>query len=107
MKNNWHKTLHNALIKKDKVLFKKIPHTDLHCHGITSAPFSVFKELFPGAKLPPKHFKSFKEFTLFINNNILPAVRNIDAVRCLISSTFQRLIEEGVTYTEMSFDLLI
>jgi adenosine deaminase len=107
MKNNWHKALHNALIKKDKGLFKKVPHTDLHCHSITSAPFSAFKELFPGIKLPPRHFKNSKEFNLFIKNNIAPVVRGIDTVRYLIRAAFQRLVEEGVIYTEMSFDLLI
>ncbi len=107
MKNNWHKTLHNALTKKDKGLFKKIPHTDLHCHGLTSVPFNAFKELFPGIKLPPRHFKNLKKFNLFIENNIVPAIKDIDAVCYLTRAVFQRLIEEGVVYTEMSFDLLI
>jgi adenosine deaminase len=107
MKNNWHKALHNALIKKDKGLFKKVPHTDLHCHSITSAPFSVFKEFSPGIKLPPRHFKNLEEFNLFIKNNIAPVIKDINTVRHLIRAAFQRLVEEGVIYTEMSFDLLI
>lgn len=107
MKNNWYKALHNALIKKDKDLFKKIPHTDLHCHGITSAPFNAFKKLFSRIKLPPRHFKNLREFDLFIKNNFAPVVKDIDTVRYLIRAAFQRLVKEGVIYTEMSFDLLI
>lgn len=107
MKNNWLETLHKALINEDDDLFKKIPHTDLHCHGITSAPFKAFKKLFPEIKTPPKHFKDLNDFNSFLKYNIAPLVKNLDTVRYLVRETFQRLINEGVVYTEMSFDLTV
>lgn len=107
MKNNWQKTLHEALIGKDRDLFKEIPHTDLHCHSITSAPFGEFRAIFPAIKLPPKYFKNLNDFNLFLKKNIAPLIKNLDTVRLLIRAAFQRLINEGIIYTEMSFDLTI
>lgn len=105
MQNNWHKTLHEALITENKALFEKIPHTDLHCHSITSAPFNAFKKLSPQITTPPKYFKDLNDFNLFLKYNISPLVKSLNTVRYLTKMAFQRLISEGVVYTEMSFDL--
>lgn len=105
MKNNWHKILHQALINNNKSLFKKIPHTDLHCHSITSAPLWVFKKLSSKIESPPRYFKDLNDFNLFIKNNIASLIRDLNTGRYLIRAAFHRLIKEGVVYTEMSFDL--
>jgi len=101
------KNLHQALTDKNKKLFKKVPHTDLHCHGILSAPFSALKQISPKIKLPPKYFDNIIDFNLYLRNNIAPVVRDLETVRCLIKKSFSRLIKEGVVYSEMSFDLTI
>lgn len=105
MIKDWHKTLHNALIKGNKELFRFIPHTDLHCHGITSVPFGEFIKISSKIKLPPRTFEDLADFNSFIQRNIVPLIKNLEMVRLLIRSTFQRLIKEGIVYTEMSFDL--
>ncbi len=107
MKNNWQEILHRVLTNGDNDLFKKIPHTDLHCHSITSAPFDAFKKLFPQIKTPPKRFKGINGFNKFLKYNIAPLIKDLETVRYLIKAAFQRLINEGVAYTEMSFDLAV
>jgi adenosine deaminase len=105
-KNRYH-TLSKALANGDKSLWKTIPHTDLHCHSLTSAPFETLKGLCPHMGIPPKRFKNLRDFHSFLQRNFVPLVNNIETVRRLIRASFQRLIDEGVVYTEMSFDLTV
>lgn len=107
MKNETRAILHGALTKTDSTLFKDIPHTDLHCHGVTSAPFDVLKQLYPNIKPPPQRFVSFQAFSEYLRGNVAPAITSVDAVRLLVRETFRRFIGEGVCYTEMSLDLTI
>lgn len=97
--------MQKALAKRDKNLFADIPHADLHCHGITSVPFGEFRRISPAVKLPPKKFRNLADFNSFLKNNIAPLVKNLDTVRHLTRAAFQRLINEGIVYTEMSFDI--
>jgi len=97
--------IENALASGDEDLFNNIPHVDLHCHSITSAPFSAFQELSSAIVYPPKKFSKFEDFNLYLQRNIKPIIKDFDTIRFLLQKTFQRLIGEGIIYTEMSFDL--
>lgn len=107
MENNTKALLHETLEQENSALFKNIPHTDLHCHSILSAPFDALRNINPTAQLPPNIFERFGDFNTYLRNNVASAIHTIDDVRFMIRSAFQRLIEEGVIYTEMSFDLTV
>ncbi len=107
MKNDWYKKLDKALIDKDSNLFKEIPHTDLHCHSITSAPLESFKKINSDIHTPPKTFKDFFSFNDYIQENISSSIKSIDDFRFIIHNAFSRLVNEGVIYTEMSFDIAL
>ncbi len=103
----WVKDLQRALDTGNENILANVPLVDLHCHGITSAPFEVFQKLSPDLQLPPKYFKNIENFNLYLKQEINPLIRDINTIRFLLRSTFQRLINEGVIYTEISFDLTI
>lgn len=103
----WAKNLERVLDTGDEDIFANVPLVDLHCHSITSAPFSAFQKLSQDLPLPPKQFKNIKSFNLYLKQNIKPLIKDINTVRFLLHSAFQRLISEGVIYTEMSFDLTL
>lgn len=107
MKNDRETKLHEALTQRNAALFKHIPHTDLHCHAMGSAPFDTLKTLYPQIERPPERFGSFQNFNDYLRRNIVPAITNINDVREVTQAAFNRLINEGVAYTEMSFDLTI
>lgn len=107
MENEKRAILHDSLIRGDQSMISRIPHADLHCHGITSAPFAALRELYSGIKTPPQRFDSFQAFNEYLRRNVAPAITSVDAIRFLVQETFERLISEGVCYTEISFDLTI
>ncbi len=82
--------------------------TDLHLHGLLSAPFAVY-EAIAGKPLPPlpKKFASFEAFNDYLFQNFIFAIRSADHIRAIIRGAFQRLIDDGVAYAEVSFDVLI
>lgn len=103
----WVKDLERALDTENEDILTDVPLVDLHCHGITSAPFSSFQKLSQDLPLPPKQFKNIKSFNLYLKQNINPLIKDIKTIRFLLRSAFQRLIREGIIYTEMSFDLTL
>jgi adenosine deaminase len=107
MVSNWSEILYLALENGDRNMLAQIPHTDLHCHSLTSVPFQVYQKISHSIKRPPKSFKSLNDFNSFLEKSIAPHVKNLDIVRTLVQAAFQRLVNEGVVYTEMSFDLAI
>lgn len=88
-------------------VFHGVPHADVHCHSLTSVPYPVLRELRPTIPPPPATFASFEAFNSYLRTALLPIVTDIEAVRHLTRAAFQRLIDEGVCYTEMSFDLTV
>ena len=85
--------------------FKK---TDLHCHGFLSVPLKIYEQV-AGRVLPPlpKVFESFEIFNQYIFQNLVPLISNKKNLRTLIAGAFQRLVEDGVVYSEMSFDIMV
>lgn len=103
----WVGDLQRALDTGNENIIANVPLVDLHCHSITSAPFEAFQKLSQDLQRPPRYFKNIEKFNLYLKQEINPLIKDIDTIRFLLRSTFQRLINEGVIYTEISFDLNI
>ncbi|MBI4518995.1 MAG: hypothetical protein HY699_24655 [Deltaproteobacteria bacterium] len=105
---HWQAVLKHALAGHDARILARVPKTDLHCHGLLSAPLSVYERLL-GHPLPPPPaaFADFSAFISYITANLLPALTGRGAVQAVMRAAFDRLADEGVVYAEMSFDLLV
>lgn len=104
----WFPLLERALAAGDAAALAGVPKTDLHCHGLLSAPLAVYEQV-RGRPLPPppRVFGDFDRFTLYIVEHLFPALGSTASVRALIRGAFERLVADGVVYAEMSFDLLL
>ena len=104
----WLPTLESALAAGDVRALASIPKTDLHCHGLLSAPPAVYEQVIGHALVPPpRRFADFDDFSRYIVEHLWPALRELRGVRALTRGAFERLIADGVVYAEMSFDLLL
>ena len=104
----WLPTLESALAAGDVRALASIPKTDLHCHGLLSAPPAVYEQVIGHALVPPpRRFADFDDFSRYIVEHLWPALRELHGVRALTRGAFERLIADGVVYAEMSFDLLL
>lgn len=84
------------------------PITDLHLHGLLSAPFEAY-EAIAECKLEtvPKRFESFEQFNSYLFSNFIHVFKTPEHIRAIVRAAFGRLIEDGVEYAEVSFDLMI
>lgn len=82
--------------------------TDLHLHGLLSAPLSIYEEI-AGWSLPklPAKFESFESFNDYLFQNLILIIQSPEHVRKIIRGAFQRLIDDDVVYAEVSFDVMI
>jgi adenosine deaminase len=104
----WLPQLERALAADDARALASIPKTDLHCHGLLSAPRAVYEQVIGRPLMaPPRHFDDFADFTRYIVEHLWPALSTPRSVRALTRGAFERLIDDGVVYAEMSFDLLL
>ena len=87
---------------------RALPKADVHCHSLLNGPLAAF-ECVLGYKLPPPppRFRNFGEFGGYLAANLFPATRTLDGVRALLRAGLDRMIDEGVVYTEASIDLLM
>ncbi|HTO57889.1 MAG TPA: hypothetical protein VMJ74_08835 [Pseudomonadales bacterium] len=101
--------LTRALATHDIVSLRRVPKTDLHCHGLLSAPLVAYERIAGNALTPvPPAFGDFDAFGDYIVNNLLPVVaRGRSAVQAIIRATYERFVDDGVVYAEPSFDLLL
>ncbi len=106
--DDWRATLRQALAARDVEALRRVPKTDLHCHGLLSAPIETYAQLL-GRPLPPapRVFGSFATFIEYIQTHLLPALSGRSNVQALIRAALERLRDDGVIYAEMSFDLLV
>jgi adenosine deaminase len=104
----WFPQLERALAAGDARALASIPKTDLHCHGLLSAPPAVYERVI-GRPLPPppRRFDDFDDFSRYIVEQLWPALRDPQSVRAIARGAFERLVDDGVVYAEMSFDLLL
>ncbi len=104
----WLPLLEQALAAGDAAALVGIPKADLHCHGLLSARHGTYARV-RGRSLPqpPKLFGGFDDFSAYIIEHLFPALTGPATVRTLVRDAFDRLIEDGVVYAEMSFDLLV
>jgi adenosine deaminase len=102
------RSLEQAVDAADLEALRRIPKTDLHCHGLLSAPRQAYERLF-GDRIPapPARFADFSDFGAYIAANLLPALTGPQAVRAIVRAALERAADEGVVYTEMSFDLFL
>jgi len=104
----WLPALERALAERDAAALTAIPKADLHCHGLLSAPLQSYERVL-GRRLPPPPpvFGDFDRFTEYIIEHLFPALLGPAPVRAIIRGAFERLVDDGVVYAEMSFDLLL
>lgn len=104
----WFPQLERALAAGDARALASIPKTDLHCHGLLSAPLAVYEQVI-GRPLdpPPRRFDDFDHFSRYIVEQLWPALGDPESVRAITRGAFERLVDDGVVYAEMSFDLLL
>jgi adenosine deaminase len=100
--------LRDALEANDRHALRSVPKTDLHCHGLLSAPPETYATL-SGRALPPppQAFVDFRSFAEYIATHLLPALTGTHAVRTILRAALQRMLADGVVYAEMSVDLLL
>lgn len=104
----WFPILERALADGDAAALVAVPKTDLHCHGLLSAPREAYAAVL-GRPVPPPPpvFPDFTAFSAYIVNELSPALHSAAAVRSLVRAAFERLVHDGVVYAEMSFDLML
>jgi len=92
----------------DAAALVAVPKTDLHAHGLLSAPLTAFERV-RGVTLPPlpARFGDFDTFQVYIAEHLFPALADARSVRALVRAAFDRLVDDGVVYAEMSFDLMV
>ena len=106
--SNWKPNLEHALATGDAAAMARVPKTDLHCHGLLSAPLEVYASVLGRTLTPvPRVFGSFAAFSDYIVTHLLPALTNPASVRTIIHAALDRMRADGVVYAEISFDLLI
>lgn len=109
MDEDWRDTLEQALATGDVAALRRVPKTDLHCHGLLSAPIESYAR-FSAQPLPPvpERFGSFDEFGLYIGTNLFPVLAGgRHVLAAVIHDAFERFAADGVVYAEPSFDLLV
>lgn len=92
----------NALKAGNYPALKKVRKTDLHAHAYLSAGQEVYRELSPDMPEPPARFKDFAGFGSWLSKYCAPVTR--DSYAKILTAAFQRLVEDGVVYAELSFD---
>jgi len=104
----WLPQLERGLAANDPAALVAIPKTDLHCHGLLSAPLATYERVL-GRPLPPppRLFGDFDRFSLYIVEQLFPALADAAGVRALIRGALEHLLANGVVYAEISFDLLL
>lgn len=109
MTEDWKAALHRALDEEDRAALRRLPKTDLHCHGLLSAPLDTYAHLAEQPVPPvPRRFADFDAFGTYIVTHLLPVLgRGPAAVAAVIRATFERFVDDGVVYAEPSFDLLL
>lgn len=100
--------LRQALETNDRNALTSVPKTDLHCHGLLSAPLATYEALLGRAlPTPPQVFGDFQKFAQYIATNLLPALTGARAARTILRAALERMLAEGVVYAEMSVDLML
>lgn len=106
---SWESDLSQALTNCDLEMIRRLPKTDLHCHGSLSAAredYSAYS-LHP-IPPPPVIFETFAHFTDYLVKGFLPALTSSpENVRALLQAALERTANDGVVYAEMSFDLML
>src|SRR5437867_11473827 len=94
---HWRTDLRRALACGDAAALTRIPKTDLHCHGLLSAPLDTYAAIL-GRPLPPVPavFGNFSAFSEYIAAHLFPALESAPAVRTIIAAAFERMIADGV-----------
>lgn len=98
----------SVFLQQDSLALKEIkstPKGDLHTHMIFAAPFSVYRRL-AGGKLkdPPQRFSGLSDFLNYLNQELIIWVRSVDDVLAVLRGSLEQMKEDGVVYSEMSFD---
>lgn len=87
----------------DFSLLRSVPKADLHAHGGLSCSFDRVKTIAPSVKMPPSSFANFDEFDRYLAENYFKLDRACFAN--LYEASLLTMIEDGIIYTEMSFDI--
>ncbi|MCB0310155.1 MAG: hypothetical protein KDD42_02900 [Bdellovibrionales bacterium] len=95
-----------AALNGDWEPIKSLPKTDLHAHLLLSAPFTAYENLIDGnIRPPPERFRNLDHFLEYVKQEFFPIFTDIDSYRTIIHSAFRHMIEDGVVFTEASYDI--
>jgi len=96
-------------IYENLVTVKKLPKADVHAHMILSAPFKAYQDIAgDNIKPPPQRFPGgLNEFLNYLRQEIFIHLKEPDHLRHLLRKTFEHMIEDGIVYTELSYDIHI
>lgn len=84
---------------------RKVPKVDLHAHSTLSTPYDKVREIAPEVSAPPQYFTDFTDFMNYIAANYFPIYKDPEKVWKLHEACLAHMIEDGVIYSEMSYDL--
>jgi len=97
----------NLLAAKDIESIRKIPKADVHAHMVLSAPFSAYQEVFESSLEPPPDIFTggLPHFLQYLKTAFFPHFRHPDQLRYILQQVLQHMVEDGIVYTELSFDI--
>ncbi|MCB0340130.1 MAG: hypothetical protein KDD53_11025, partial [Bdellovibrionales bacterium] len=93
-----------AALEGDFSGLRSAPKADLHAHAMLSAPFEIYEKIKRRTLIkPPLRFARYDDFFTYIHEVILP-LPNVESRATVLAAALDRMISDGVTYTEISFD---
>jgi adenosine deaminase len=85
---------------------RSIPKGDCHAHLVFSAPRAVYKALAPAHyQEPPPRFRDLADFLQYLRTTMFPILQGVENVRHILRACLEHMISDGITYTELSFDI--
>ncbi len=94
----------NSLMNENKNLFKKIPKTNTHAHGLLSSNSNLFYQEFQKKINGFKRVSSIKEFNEFVNRNLETMIKNKEKQFKLYELSILTAINDGITILDISLD---
>lgn len=94
-----------AALEGNLLPLRSVPKVDLHAHSTLSTPYNRVREIAPEVAAPPTYFADFSDFMAYIADNYFPIYRDPQKVWQLHKACLEHMIEDGIVYSEMSYDL--
>ena len=93
-----------ALINEDKLLFDKLPKTNLHAHALLSSNREVFQKEFHRMMKPYNDFYEYEDFNQYIKDNLSDLIADKDKQMKLYELSILTAINDGVSVFDIGVD---